>query len=226
MTNSKCRLIFHAEINLNEGCAETFERLGGIVIFNYSDTVSGHSYASLHWLLISGCRKVCTLYNSSIDSSLLGSSNLISQQEYVMVVKSLRLLIMDFFIGFIPSIKTPVIDERFCFEPYVFISSYHLQDTPLKAVQMLWVNLIMDTFAALALATEQPTEDLLNRKPYGRNKALISRTMMKNIIGHAVYQLAIVLTLLFAGLYCYFPFKMWWMVKFSFSIRREDFQCW
>ncbi|XP_029907050.1 plasma membrane calcium-transporting ATPase 4 isoform X1 [Myripristis murdjan] len=73
------------------------------------------------------------------------------------------------------------------------------QDSPLKAVQMLWVNLIMDTLASLALATEPPTESLLLRKPYGRNKPLISRTMMKNILGHAVYQLVIIFTLLFAG---------------------------
>ncbi|XP_039626890.1 plasma membrane calcium-transporting ATPase 2 isoform X4 [Polypterus senegalus] len=73
------------------------------------------------------------------------------------------------------------------------------QDSPLKAVQMLWVNLIMDTFASLALATEPPTESLLMRKPYGRNKPLISRTMMKNILGHGVYQLITIFTLLFAG---------------------------
>lgn len=64
---------------------------------------------------------------------------------------------------------------------------------------MLWVNLIMDTLASLALATEPPTESLLLRKPYGRNKPLISRTMMKNILGHAFYQLVVVFTLLFAG---------------------------
>uniref|UniRef100_H2USS7 Calcium-transporting ATPase n=1 Tax=Takifugu rubripes TaxID=31033 RepID=H2USS7_TAKRU len=73
------------------------------------------------------------------------------------------------------------------------------QDSPLKAVQMLWVNLIMDTFASLALATEPPNEALLLRKPYGRNKPLISRTMMKNILGQGVYQLIIIFTLLFAG---------------------------
>uniref|UniRef100_A0A8C9X113 Calcium-transporting ATPase n=1 Tax=Sander lucioperca TaxID=283035 RepID=A0A8C9X113_SANLU len=73
------------------------------------------------------------------------------------------------------------------------------QDSPLKAVQMLWVNLIMDTFASLALATEPPTEALLLRKPYGRNKPLISRTMMKNILGQGVFQLITIFTLLFAG---------------------------
>jgi len=58
----------------------------------------------------------------------------------------------------------------------------------------------MDTLASLALATELPTEEMLKRKPYGRTKPLISRTMMKNIIGHAVYQLIIIFTILFAGL--------------------------
>lgn len=80
--------------------------------------------------------------------------------------------------------------------PWLQIS---LQDSPLKAVQMLWVNLIMDTFASLALATEPPTEALLLRKPYGRNNPLISLTMMKNILGHGVYQLVIIFTLLFIG---------------------------
>ncbi|XP_067360379.1 plasma membrane calcium-transporting ATPase 2 isoform X1 [Channa argus] len=73
------------------------------------------------------------------------------------------------------------------------------QDSPLKAVQMLWVNLIMDTFASLALATEPPTESLLRRRPYGRNKPLISSTMTKNILGHGAYQLIIIFTLLFVG---------------------------
>ncbi|KAJ1530908.1 hypothetical protein ONE63_005748 [Megalurothrips usitatus] len=80
-----------------------------------------------------------------------------------------------------------------------FVGACSVQDSPLKAVQMLWVNLIMDTLASLALATELPTPDLLLRKPYGRTKPLISRTMMKNILGQAVYQLSVVFALLFLG---------------------------
>ncbi len=64
---------------------------------------------------------------------------------------------------------------------------------------MLWVNLIMDTLASLALATEMPSDELLQRKPYGRTKALISRTMLKNILGHAIYQLTVVFVLLSFG---------------------------
>ncbi|XP_026297903.1 plasma membrane calcium-transporting ATPase 3 isoform X8 [Apis mellifera] len=80
-----------------------------------------------------------------------------------------------------------------------FIGACAVQDSPLKAVQMLWVNLIMDTLASLALATEMPTPDLLLRKPYGRTKPLISRTMMKNILGQAIYQLTVIFMLLFVG---------------------------
>jgi len=77
-----------------------------------------------------------------------------------------------------------------------FIGATFTGDSPLKAVQMLWVNLIMDTFASLALATEPPTPDLLNRKPYPRNKALISKTMAKNIVGHAIYQMIVIFGML------------------------------
>ena len=80
-----------------------------------------------------------------------------------------------------------------------FVGACVVAESPLRAVQMLWVNLIMDTLASLALATEPPTEELLERKPYGRTKPLISRTMMKNIIGHSIYQLTIIFVLLFAG---------------------------
>jgi len=80
-----------------------------------------------------------------------------------------------------------------------FLGACAIKDSPLKAIQMLWVNLIMDTLASLALATELPTEELLLRKPYGRKKALISRTMMKNILGHAIYQMTLIFFLLFAG---------------------------
>ena len=79
------------------------------------------------------------------------------------------------------------------------LKTFDFQDSPLKAIQMLWVNLIMDTLASLALATELPSEELLERKPYGRTKPLISRTMMKNIIGHSIYQLIVIFVLLFKG---------------------------
>ena len=80
-----------------------------------------------------------------------------------------------------------------------FVGSCIVKESPLRAVQMLWVNLIMDTLASLALATDRPTEDLLKRKPTGRNYSLINHRIAKNIILQAIYQLTIILFLLFAG---------------------------
>ncbi len=65
---------------------------------------------------------------------------------------------------------------------------------------MLWVNLIMDSFASLALATDNPTDELLKRKPYGRTSNLVTKIMAKNILMQSVYQISVVMFLLFAGL--------------------------
>eukprot|EP00960_Hanusia_phi_P000098 2818-Hanusia_phi.AAC.5 len=78
------------------------------------------------------------------------------------------------------------------------VGSAVLTSSPLTAIQMLWVNLIMDSFASLALATEDPSERLLQRKPYPRNRAVLSKIMMKNMILHALWQLVILAVLIFA----------------------------
>ncbi|KAK4871350.1 hypothetical protein LT330_000587 [Penicillium expansum] len=82
-----------------------------------------------------------------------------------------------------------------------FVSSVYSSDNTsvLTAVQLLWVNLIMDTFAALALATDAPTEQILDRKPVPKHASLFTLTMWKMILGQAVYQLAITFMLYFAG---------------------------
>ncbi|KAI1171977.1 calcium-translocating P-type ATPase [Nemania sp. FL0916] len=69
----------------------------------------------------------------------------------------------------------------------------------LTAVQLLWVNLIMDTFAALALATDPPTDKILNRLPQPKSAPLITINMWKMIIGQAIYQLVVTFVLYFAG---------------------------
>ncbi|KAF1945231.1 calcium transporting P-type ATPase-like protein [Clathrospora elynae] len=73
------------------------------------------------------------------------------------------------------------------------------QTSVLTAVQLLWVNLIMDTFAALALATDPPTRSLLDRKPDPKSAPLITLRMWKMIIGQAIYQLVVTFVLYFAG---------------------------
>lgn len=73
------------------------------------------------------------------------------------------------------------------------------EDSVLKAVQLLWVNLIMDTLAALALATDPPTPRILNRKPEPKSAPLITLNMWKMIVGQSIYQLVVTLVLYFAG---------------------------
>ncbi|KAE8349552.1 hypothetical protein BDV28DRAFT_58843 [Aspergillus coremiiformis] len=82
-----------------------------------------------------------------------------------------------------------------------FVSSLYSgqNQSVLNAVQLLWVNLIMDTFAALALATDAPTEKILQRKPAPKSASLFTVAMWKMILGQAVYQLAVTFMLYFAG---------------------------
>eukprot|EP00249_Psilotum_nudum_P020710 c27815_g1_i1 orf=255-3401(+) len=70
---------------------------------------------------------------------------------------------------------------------------------PLTAVQLLWVNLIMDTLGALALATEPPSDELMELPPVGRKGNLISSSMWRNIFGQATYQLVILWALQYRG---------------------------
>nr|GMC61113.1 calcium-transporting ATPase 10, plasma membrane-type-like isoform X1 [Ipomoea batatas] len=72
-------------------------------------------------------------------------------------------------------------------------------DVPLTAVQLLWVNLIMDTLGALALATEPPTDHLMERPPVGRREPLITNIMWRNLIIQALYQVTVLLVLNFRG---------------------------
>ena len=64
----------------------------------------------------------------------------------------------------------------------VFISSLQTQHAILTAVQMLWVNMIMDTFAALALATEPPHEKLLKRQPHNRDDYIVTKVYLPPFI--------------------------------------------
>ncbi|XP_062172411.1 putative calcium-transporting ATPase 13, plasma membrane-type [Alnus glutinosa] len=80
-----------------------------------------------------------------------------------------------------------------------FVAAVSAGEVPLTAVQLLWVNLIMDTLGALALATEQPTKELMDKPPVGRTEPLITNIMWRNLLAQASYQIAVLLTLQFKG---------------------------
>ena len=81
----------------------------------------------------------------------------------------------------------------------VFFGSVILKDSPLNAVQMLWVNLIMDTLGALALATEPPLDSVLTRPPYEKDNPIVTEVMWRNVFGHAIYQAVVLMVIIFAG---------------------------
>lgn len=90
-----------------------------------------------------------------------------------------------------------------------FVSAVASEDetSVLTAVQLLWVNLIMDTLAALALATDKPDPNIMDRKPRGRRTPLITPSTWKMILGQATLQLIITFTLHFHGQKIFFPNK-------------------
>lgn len=84
-----------------------------------------------------------------------------------------------------------------------FVAAVSTGETPLNVLQLLWVNLIMDSLAALALATEAPTKELLEQLPHGRNEPLINGKMLKHILVQGSYQ-CFWLFLIFYGLPAHF----------------------
>jgi len=81
----------------------------------------------------------------------------------------------------------------------VFSGAAIFAEAPLNAVQMLWVNMIMDTFAALALATEPPSYTLLDRKPQDKKEFIVNAVMWRNLLGQSFYQITVLLLILFIG---------------------------
>lgn len=78
----------------------------------------------------------------------------------------------------------------------VFISSIIDGKEPLKPIQLLWVNLVMDTMGALAISTEKPTSLLQMRNPYKPDASIITTSMWCTIIIQIFFQLFILLIVL------------------------------
>ena len=84
---------------------------------------------------------------------------------------------------------------NFCACLLVFICACIGNESPLSTIQMLWINLIMDSLGSLALATEPPYDELLDRKPTRKDESIINGKMWKHIIGQSLVQLGLLLFL-------------------------------
>ena len=80
-----------------------------------------------------------------------------------------------------------------------FVSACTGIEPPLNPIMMLWVNLIMDTLGALALATEAPDPKFMEREPVAHTASLVSPRMWRFVFGHSALQLLITLGIVFAG---------------------------
>jgi Ca2+ transporting ATPase len=94
-----------------------------------------------------------------------------------------------------------------------FVGSVVLKESPLQPIQLLWVNLIMDSFASLALATEPPSIKLLDKEPYKRDEYIVSRKMMKNMLAMAAYMIIIIYAIVFAGETFYPEPDIYWRIS-------------
>ena len=84
---------------------------------------------------------------------------------------------------------------NFCACLLVFICACIGNESPLTTIQMLWINLIMDSLGSLALATEPPYDELLDREPTKKDESIINGKMWKHIIGQSLFQLGLLLFL-------------------------------
>ena len=79
----------------------------------------------------------------------------------------------------------------------VLIGAFVGEQSPLTVTQMLWVNLIMDTFAAMALASLPPSESVMHEKPRPRTAFIITKPMWSGILGTGILFTILLLGLMF-----------------------------
>ena len=84
---------------------------------------------------------------------------------------------------------------NFCACLLVFICACIGNETPLTTIQMLWINLIMDSLGSLALATEPPYEELLKREPTKKEESIINGKMWKHIGFQSIIELILLILL-------------------------------
>jgi magnesium-transporting ATPase (P-type) len=80
----------------------------------------------------------------------------------------------------------------------VLVGGTTLGESPFNVVELLWINMVMDTLAALALATEPPVKDQFQAKLKKSDKIILP-VMVRNIMGQSIYMIMVMMTLLYFG---------------------------
>ena len=75
----------------------------------------------------------------------------------------------------------------------VAIGSMLLAESPLSAVQLLWINLIMDTLAAFALATEPPLDSVLTGEPFKEDSRVLTPVIWRQVIGISIWNVGVMI---------------------------------
>ena len=81
----------------------------------------------------------------------------------------------------------------------VLVSGATLGETPFSVINLLWVNMVMDTLAAISLCTEPPHPTELKKERVKKHDKIILKSMWRSILGHFIYQFLVMLTLLYFG---------------------------
>jgi Ca2+ transporting ATPase len=81
----------------------------------------------------------------------------------------------------------------------IMISSIILNDCALNSMKLLWINLLVDTFASISISTDPPTDDIFAKPPYKREEFPIKKNMLFNILAQAFYQILMLLLVIFYG---------------------------
>ena len=82
---------------------------------------------------------------------------------------------------------------------FVLFTTVILGHPPFNIVQLLWINLIMDVLAAIAFATENPHPTQIRKERTRSRDRIITPTMMRSILSQTIYQIVVMLLLLFMG---------------------------
>jgi len=74
-----------------------------------------------------------------------------------------------------------------------------LGESPFSPVQLLWINMIMDTLASLALSTEHPNKNIMNGPPFKESTELITPPIWRQVFGVSIFQTIIMAVVVYAG---------------------------